>query len=651
MKKFRLILTAIIASLLLSPLVAMPAQAQVAEPDGAFSISSVEVYRHCQELNDQLYLITATIENTTTPSTAVDQAYIVRVIGTDGTTELGSTTFYPYHDSGYDYGTCSVYLTADEVSTYETAGVLSWSGAVTVEINGNPTLHWLDTTAITAMGGAVADDGGVQTDETAEANSAAANDMTLLPVSPVIGDAYYFGSDGMFDILTVNIGTAGDWSGTYAWEYWDGDEWLSVSGITDSTVGFTAGAGNYNVTYTCPSAWQTTTIQGMDLYWLRFRVVAFTSIATQPLGTQSWTNTLSTPPSTESGITSWIDESTVSAAQDRLTIRLRSLASLTELDWGGTTDLVESVAGVLKLTDEGEEYFTNSIDNLRDMCPDLFADVMSTPDFPSKAFVEDFYMGGEDGDRDVYAANWYAQTFTTTSGYSINGVELRLLRVGSPGTITASITATAGGLPTGADLVSGTINGNDFTMETAGAWEEITFTDDYELANGTTYAIVVRATGGSISNYAGLRSVASGLYTGGQVARSADSGASWSAVSAEDFVFAIHATDAYSMSYRNRLAHRLVGTRFDMTNLGERVFGGLSRMWTSTIIWVVIACLVPAVFVARAVKSYKPVTLVFSLMMPFGALAGFVYLEVALVVAFLCMGAAIWTLFYRQSST
>ena len=45
-----------------------------------------------------------------------------------------------------------------------------------------------------AMAGAVADDGGMEVDETAEANSAAAGDMTLLPAPfSFTNDAYYFG--------------------------------------------------------------------------------------------------------------------------------------------------------------------------------------------------------------------------------------------------------------------------------------------------------------------------------------------------------------------------------------------------------------------------------------------------------------------------
>lgn len=365
--------------------------------------------------------------------------------------------------------------------------------------------------------------------------------------------------------------------------------------------------------------------------------------------TLSWAGGV--PPHTEFSGINWIDEVILPASQARLTTRLRALALVLELDWGGTHDLIETIAGVGKLTDEGEEYFTNSIDNLRVMCPDLFSDVITTPDFPEKAFVEDYYMGGEDGDYDVYGANnIYAQTFTTTSGYSINGFEVRLFRVGTPGDITGSVRATAAGLPTGADLggITGILDDDDVTADTSGDWYVISFDDDYELANNTQYAIVVSVPGGGVADYIGWWVNSAGTYATGQACFY--NGAAWAAIPGEDFVFAIHATEAYTMSYRNRLANRLVGTRFDMTMLGEKLFGGLSRIWTSTIVWIIFACLMPTIFVCRAANSFKPSTMVFALMFPIGALAGFVYLEVAIILAFFCAAAGIYMLFYRGSA-
>lgn len=136
--------------------------------------------------------------------------------------------------------------------------------------------------------GAVADDGGVQTDETAGANNAAANDMTLLPAAPAAGDAYYFGYSGLWDWLRLNIGTAGGGTWTITWEYWNGAAWATLPDIVDGTSHF-GKAGENEVSFTRPGDWAATDVGGIiGLYWIRARVSAFSSITTQPLGTQAW---------------------------------------------------------------------------------------------------------------------------------------------------------------------------------------------------------------------------------------------------------------------------------------------------------------------------------------------------------------------------
>ena len=137
------------------------------------------------------------------------------------------------------------------------------------------------------VGGAVADDGGVQTDETAAARDATANDMTLLPATPAVDDAYYFGLGRTWDRLWLNVGQAGvgDWG--LAYEYWNGSAWSALSSVVDKTSEFTV-AGTNKIQFTRPGDWALTTIQTMNLYWIRTRVSAYTSITTQPLGTQAW---------------------------------------------------------------------------------------------------------------------------------------------------------------------------------------------------------------------------------------------------------------------------------------------------------------------------------------------------------------------------
>jgi hypothetical protein len=106
-----------------------------------------------------------------------------------------------------------------------------------------------------------------------------------------------------------------------------------------------------------------------------------------------------------------------------------------------------------------------------------------------------------------------------------------LYRVGSPGTITVSIRATGGAspyYPSGADLCSGTYDGNTLTTDTAGAWVEITFGAGYALTNGTIYSIVMRAPSGDISNRAHIRiDITSSAYANGHFTYSGDAGVTW----------------------------------------------------------------------------------------------------------------------------
>ena len=141
----------------------------------------------------------------------------------------------------------------------------------------------------TVVGGAEADDGGAFTGETTAAQNATANDMTLLPATPAGNDAYYFGHDKVFDKLLLNIGTQGAGVWTITWEYYDVDTtWHSLAGVNDGTTGFTNSPGIKNVTFTKDANWTTVTINGVTKYWIRARVSAYTSITTQPKGTQAW---------------------------------------------------------------------------------------------------------------------------------------------------------------------------------------------------------------------------------------------------------------------------------------------------------------------------------------------------------------------------
>jgi len=84
------------------------------------------------------------------------------------------------------------------------------------------------------------------------------------------------------------MGTAGNGIWAIAWEYWNG-AWVSLADIIDNTSGFRV-AGIRLVTFTRPLDWVQTTVGGIaNLYWIRARVSAYTSVVTQPKGTRAFT--------------------------------------------------------------------------------------------------------------------------------------------------------------------------------------------------------------------------------------------------------------------------------------------------------------------------------------------------------------------------
>ena len=145
----------------------------------------------------------------------------------------------------------------------------------------------LDNATAESMEGAIADDGGVLTDETTAANSEATNDMTLLPLIPVVGDAYDFGGKVKFPKLGLNIGISGDGVWVITWKYWNGSSWADLTHVEDGTDSFKAATGWKYVTFEIPSDWETKTIETHTAYYIRAEVTAYTSKVTIPKGTQS----------------------------------------------------------------------------------------------------------------------------------------------------------------------------------------------------------------------------------------------------------------------------------------------------------------------------------------------------------------------------
>jgi len=215
--------------------------------------------------------------------------------------------------------------------------------------------------ATSTMTGAVADDGGTMTNETLAANSVAVNDMTLLPGAPVAGDAYYFGDDGTYTLLTVNIGQSGVGVWIVVWEYYNGVAWTAHSNVMDLTAGFAAATGNRHVTFDEANDWCEVAVNGITAYWTRARVSAYTSIVTQPLGTQCWTNV---PLAYRDALLGRLDGTMTGQA-------LNQLAAWTTVD-------VTIVKGVLWLILTGFVAYFMAV-SVRDLRPALFLVALMLP--------------------------------------------------------------------------------------------------------------------------------------------------------------------------------------------------------------------------------------------------------------------------------
>lgn len=146
------------------------------------------------------------------------------------------------------------------------------------------------------------------------------------------------------------------------------------------------------------------------------------------------------------------------------------------------------------------------------------------------------YYDDPEGDITYINAHWGAMTFTATSDHPMNRVRLRL-HIASGGTCYVKIKATDGsGHPTGAALLSKTING---PFGHAVDMNDIDFASSIDLTNGTKYAIEVNGYG-QITYV--TRRWTGASYSGGNMENSTNSGSSWSSLG-QDWCFEIWGND------------------------------------------------------------------------------------------------------------
>ncbi len=213
--------------------------------------------------------------------------------------------------------------------------------------------------------GAVTQDGGVFTDVTSEAQSTAQNDVPILPVVPVVDDAFYFGCDNPCRITTWDVDTAGVNILTLTWEYWDGSAFRSLANVDDRTSTFTA-LGRNTISWDMPSDWETraTTGSGVSSFWGRGRVSDFTSQTTQPLGTQVfyetgqwWTFIPDLDVDTQEQVTLFIGGSTAIRATHQLFVGTAGLTTSDAVTLETSGTYVAHVFGRLDFSAAGSSTF------------------------------------------------------------------------------------------------------------------------------------------------------------------------------------------------------------------------------------------------------------------------------------------------------
>lgn len=326
--------------------------------------------------------------------------------------------------------------------------------------------------------------------------------------------------------------------------------------------------------------------------------------------------------------------------EETLALRIRTLANLIESKWD--VDLIEGPAGDSYLTLYGEEYFSWTIPNLRDMVPDVYMITTDEPNTYSRNLYADYYMGGDDSDCDLYTDERYAQSFTASDSYYAKAIDFKAFRTGTP-TSDLSIAIYESGTLT-APLASGSYPASWLSEYDEGEWELIVFDDSYELTAGTEYTIMWWANG-TTSNCISIRKDTNGGYDGGNASFRNTVGV-WSDINSgnDDILFCVQSEHGFSQSYRQRMESRLIGTPFDLTVPAEML--GMTRMWLSSMLWIMFTVMVAIIAVKRN-SSNRTVNLIILCLQPIGAFAGFLGWGFAIGAIVICMliliGEFAWT--------
>jgi hypothetical protein len=176
---------------------------------------------------------------------------------------------------------------------------------------------------------------GVYTNYLVAARNDTEDDINLFSLPPYIDDADYFGGSSQFDVIKIILSAPGEGTWTLTYEYWNG-AWTSLAGVVDDSTGFTAlGDGTYADLFddadldtddpdemaiveairlafekdTVPVDWVMCEINGVNAYWVRARLSAFTSYTVLPVASMVRVNskTYDLHGVTTSGVSIYVD--------------------------------------------------------------------------------------------------------------------------------------------------------------------------------------------------------------------------------------------------------------------------------------------------------------------------------------------------------
>lgn len=213
-------------------------------------------------LNTSGGLVTINVTGGSTP--------YVRNDGYGSTAEVNVSV--PLEINGVTEGTRGVMIATDDASEL-LGGYANASGIVSGSYSGaTPRSVVVKARNSGIINAAIQEDSGTGfTDFSIDArDKTGTNDVDLLPPSPAVNDAFYFGGLVTFEEILINVTTAGS---TYVltWEYWDGGTWQPLT-VVDGTNSFQTSGWN-NVAFTAPSNWMTTTINSQGpFFYVRARV-------------------------------------------------------------------------------------------------------------------------------------------------------------------------------------------------------------------------------------------------------------------------------------------------------------------------------------------------------------------------------------------